>query len=288
MRRVPVSILTLDSDLQCRAQMSEPAVQEYAQAYRDGITLPPPIVFFDTKTMFVADGFHRVEAAKIAGIEELECDVRSGVRRDALMFALGANAQHGVPRTIADKRLAVEKMLDDPKWGGLSDRVIAGRCRVSHTFVQKMRKSRREGVQGGNVATLQQSDQTQQRVPDEPVSNVSEVEVQDAPRLDKAGKLPIQHEQVRQAFDQADEIERAVAVAKELVGLIDGLQFNPSASYLNHTRTMADASGVHTALKTSLPYAVCPTCGGTGCSQCKSRGWMNKMTYEVFSPDGGA
>jgi len=29
------------------------------------------------------------------------------------------------------------------------------------------------------------------------------------------------------------------------------------------------------------PHAVCPYCGGEGCRACRSRGWVNKITYQT-------
>ena len=39
---------------------------------------------------------------------EIAADVRQGTRRDALLFAAGANSSHGLSRTTADKRRAIE------------------------------------------------------------------------------------------------------------------------------------------------------------------------------------
>ncbi|QXD15805.1 hypothetical protein GQ464_002330 [Rhodocaloribacter litoris] len=60
-------------------------------------------------------------------------------RRDAILHSVGANAEHGLRRTGADKRRAVMTLLQDEEWRRWSDREIARRCRVSHPFVAKMR-----------------------------------------------------------------------------------------------------------------------------------------------------
>jgi hypothetical protein len=50
------------------------------------------------------------------------------------LYAVGANASHGLKRTNRDKRNAVLVLLKDPEWQGWSDREIARRCVVSpHT-----------------------------------------------------------------------------------------------------------------------------------------------------------
>src|SRR5688500_11393353 len=55
---------------------------------------------------WLADGFHRVASAELAGAGDLPADIRPGGRRAALRFALGANAAHGLPRTREDKQRA--------------------------------------------------------------------------------------------------------------------------------------------------------------------------------------
>jgi hypothetical protein len=67
--------------------------------------------------------------------------MRQGTRRDAILHAAGANAAHGLRRTNADKRRAVETLLRDEEWSKWSDREIARLCAVSHPFVSQIRQS---------------------------------------------------------------------------------------------------------------------------------------------------
>lgn len=66
--------------------------------------------------------------------------MRAGTRRDAILYAVGANATHGLPRSNADKRRAVETMLRDEEWVVWSDREIARRTQTSAPFVAKVRE----------------------------------------------------------------------------------------------------------------------------------------------------
>jgi hypothetical protein len=61
--------------------------------------------------------------------------VRTGSRRAAMLFSVGANAAHGMRRTNADKRRAVETLLADAEWAAWSDNQIAKACGVSDHFV---------------------------------------------------------------------------------------------------------------------------------------------------------
>ena len=138
--------LTLDSirtdgGTQPRAYLNELVISEYREAMANGVDFPPVVVFYDGSHYWLADGFHRFFAAKKYGTLTLPADVRQGMRREAILYAAGANATHGLRRTNADKRRAVRRLLDDEEWQGWSDREIARQCGVTHSFVGKLRKT---------------------------------------------------------------------------------------------------------------------------------------------------
>jgi hypothetical protein len=114
---------------------------EFVEAMLLGADFPPVTVFKDGSTYWLADGFHRVSAAKQAGLETIRTEVREGILRDAILFAVGCNDTHGLRRSNADKRKAVEMLLADEEWATKSDRWIAEKCLVSPTFVGSMRAS---------------------------------------------------------------------------------------------------------------------------------------------------
>jgi hypothetical protein len=95
------------------------------------------VLFGTVKRCWIGDGWHRVMAARQLGRTEIEADLREGDRRDALKYALGANAANGLRRTNDDKRRCVELAL--VAFGGLSSRSIADMCGVSHPFVMKVK-----------------------------------------------------------------------------------------------------------------------------------------------------
>jgi hypothetical protein len=148
LRCVPRAAITIDSSIQQRvAGTSQTVVEGYAQAMRDGNEFPPPTVFStDGRTFYLADGFHRAEAHRLAHPDacEIACEVRLGDRDDALLFACGANASHGLPRSNSDKRRAVLALLNSEKWSHWSDREIARQCSVSHPLVSKLRNEHLE------------------------------------------------------------------------------------------------------------------------------------------------
>jgi len=137
---IPVAEICVDPEIQQRASHVDLALRaEYAEAMKAGATFPP-VVVFDADMLWLADGFHRVGAAEDAGLTEILADIREGDRRDALLYAVGANAEHGARRTNADKRRAIETLLNDPEWRSRGDNWIAQMARVSNHIVARVRE----------------------------------------------------------------------------------------------------------------------------------------------------
>jgi hypothetical protein len=138
---VGLAELERDPEINCRAGgVSERVVADYVQAIKAGATFPPIVVFRDSAgKLWLADGFHRCRAAELEGGRELLAELHDGDRRDAQLYAAGANAAHGARRTRADVRRAVLTLLTDPEWRAWSDREVATRCAVSPTTVGKFR-----------------------------------------------------------------------------------------------------------------------------------------------------
>jgi hypothetical protein len=102
------------------------------------LRFPPVVLFTDGRDCWLGDGFHRVLAARKAGLSEIAANVRPGTPRDAVLFGISG---HGLPRTNADKLQAVSLLLADPECGQWSDREIGRRCRLDHKVVSRMRRS---------------------------------------------------------------------------------------------------------------------------------------------------
>jgi ParB-like chromosome segregation protein Spo0J len=134
-----LSEIQIDGGTQCRDELDDSVVAEYAEAIRAGDDFPPATVFFDGSKHWLADGFHRYHAYKRAGAIEIPADIRNGTRRDAILYSSGANKQHGLRRSVAAKRNAVTNLLRDDEWSLWSDREIARHCGVSHPFVASLR-----------------------------------------------------------------------------------------------------------------------------------------------------
>lgn len=132
--------IRIDGGTQSRVELNQETVAEYALAFTDGAAFPPVVVFFDGAYYWLADGFHRYFGARDAGESAIAVQVINGTQRDAVLYSLKANATHGLKRTNADKRKAVETLLKDAEWAAWSDRKIAEVCGVGHPFVAAIRK----------------------------------------------------------------------------------------------------------------------------------------------------
>ena len=146
-----LSDIRTDGGTQPRASMNLDTITEYAEDMRAGAKFPPVVVYHDGKVNWLADGFHRVAAAKMAGQVEIEVEIRQGTQRNAILHSVGANGTHGMRRTNEDKRRAVLRLLEDEEWRRLSDREIARRCAVSNQFVSNLRPQ--ASVNDGQIPT---------------------------------------------------------------------------------------------------------------------------------------
>lgn len=139
-QQIDLNKIEFNSDFQAREQMSADTVNDYISAMKDGAKFPPVVVYQDAEKYYLADGYHRVAAALKLEQNTITAKVHVGNRRDAMLYAVGANANHGLRRTRADKRRAVEMMLRDDEWRHWSDRQIARKAHVDHKTVGSIRK----------------------------------------------------------------------------------------------------------------------------------------------------
>lgn len=142
MKKLNLNAIRIDGGTQPRERIDMATVTEYAEAIKAGAELPPVIVFHDGADHWLADGFHRWHAHKQAEKASIAADERAGSLLDALLYAVGANGTHGLPRSNADKRKAVEMVLTQDAWATWPETKIAEVCRVSRTLVRSVMAER--------------------------------------------------------------------------------------------------------------------------------------------------
>jgi ParB-like chromosome segregation protein Spo0J len=110
----------------------------HAQALAEVDTGLPPILVMRS-TMQVIDGMHRLDAARIRGQETISVQYFDGNEEDAFLLAVAANVKHGLPLTLADRRMAAARIISlRPE---ASDRWIAELAGLAAKTVAAIRRS---------------------------------------------------------------------------------------------------------------------------------------------------
>lgn len=160
--KLKLNNIRIDGGTQPREDIDEEIVSEYANAMMEGESFPDVVVFNDGAKYWLADGFHRYHASNKLGYLEINAEIKSGTKRDAVLYSVSANSKHGLRRTNADKRKAVLTLLNDEEWSEWSDREIARHCEVSNDMVSRHRRSlsendsqptKRKGADGRTIDT---------------------------------------------------------------------------------------------------------------------------------------
>ena len=73
-----IKLTSLRLDFQPHENLIEENVIEYQVRFRNGEPFPPVYVRFSGTDYFLQDGFHRVEAARREGLEEIDAEVAPG------------------------------------------------------------------------------------------------------------------------------------------------------------------------------------------------------------------
>ena len=156
---VPLADLVLDKQCQPRASIDKATVQAYRLDMEKGDQFPPAVAYQIGDKLTVADGFHRIKAAALAGMKTVSVIVKPGTLRDAILHSVGCNAAHGQRRTNNDKQRAVDRLLRDKVWGQWTNSEIAKRAAVSDPTVAARRKALklltpvRKTASGGTIDT---------------------------------------------------------------------------------------------------------------------------------------
>ena len=137
MSNINVAAIELDESAQCRAEMNQDVIVDYSERMSAGDEFPPIEVFGTRKKCWIGDGWHRVLASRENGDKTIAANLHPGGRTEAIKHALNANATHGLKRSNADKRRAVEVALAElPK---LSNVALAEMCGISDKTVAAVR-----------------------------------------------------------------------------------------------------------------------------------------------------
>ncbi|MCW5552149.1 MAG: ParB N-terminal domain-containing protein [Verrucomicrobiae bacterium] len=296
-KKIKLSEIVTDAGTQVRAGLNEATVADYAEALADGAKFPPVIVFHDGSRHIAADGFHRIHAAVRNGATQIECDVRKGGKSDALKFALGCNAHHGLRRTNADKRHAVGMALKEfPK---LSDRALAEMCLVGHPLVAEVRASTGISSSCPPPPTRVGLDGRERKLPPPPMQRRASTDANGSG--DKTAvkpQLPPPPSQVLDGtgwpiptqliplWQRTDEVQEMLTALSRVKGALRAAQENKDKLFaeVNFSSALSQLDQAWTDIKTAKPFAVCPTCQGQlpdKCTLCKGRGLISEHRWNT-------
>lgn len=318
-----VRIEDLDMGLQTRTETSEETIREYAESMGSGVEFPPVVVYSDPlgTRLVLAEGYHRVGAAKLLGRAEIEAEVRRGDIRDAWICALGSNADK--PLTNADKRNKLDlawrnrRILfgdNDPTAGWL-----AKVCRVSIPTAKNFYSQ--ISINYTDCLTTERQSETGRvyTVPPRPPRRRQETAVQPPPR--RPAPAPEPAAEVVDSLSAAEDIPppprrpervpgivldrfgvevpprvRAAFTARDLDDALRHVSAARSVLRAAKERGSAEVAQVRQALqfevdkiyrelRLSKPYCVCRMCQGEGCRACGETGFQTEDQYGRNPPE---
>ena len=267
-----------------------------AQLAEGGLRFPPVILFSDGRNYWLADGFHRVLAARLAALTEIAAEVRPGTQRDALLWGMSANNTHGLPRSRADKRQAVALLLADPEWSQWSNREIARRCGVGLGTVNQLRRRASEQV----VQMRQRKVRRGATVYEMTVASTTDgsPESTTIPTTDALG-IPVPEPRAT-VFDALSDFHEARALFDRLAGVLDRIAQGPAGDVYRQELLRTNTDGkvgyacavlrvAHGKLVAAEPYCgYCPVCHQASpgrpritCKTCGGRGWTTRAAFEA-------
>jgi hypothetical protein len=313
-KMIPLAHIRTELDSQARVQIRSATVHEYALAMKEqagdgGLRFPAVVLFGDGPGYHVGDGFHRILAAREAEQSEIVAEVRPGGQREALLWSITSNADHGLPRTNADKRKAVTLLLADAEWSQWSDREIARRAQVSRTIVTKLRNGAsgikcqmtpRRVRRGEVVYTM-----APKAMPTGDAGKGDESPAAPAavPASTDALGLPLRLA-LTEVFAGRAEFDAVLAVRDQLANAIDQLARTPAGAALAQqlmrrlengrpVYRAPELEGLRQKLSSAVPHAGhCPLChtrrsdySSPSCRLCAGRGWLTRATFDTCSHD---
>lgn len=279
----------VDHSPMVRADLRPEVIEEYAAIYkRDKKKMPMIDVFYEAgnKKMLIGDGMHRLQGMRTLGFKACQANVHAGVYEDALKFALLANERHGIRRSQADKRRAVEEAIK--QWPKVSNVQIATLASVDDHTVKAVRdwleeqgkvapEPVRQGKDGSErPATISKStSETRASTPRKLEGKCKTGAVLTVQALKFWGRA----DEVKELLDELTAFERKLKRAQTMEDLMYG--------EVNITAALADIDKIYTNLQTAMPYAVCTQCQGQPktqpkgeCRLCKGRAVISKFRWD--------
>ena len=308
-----IKIEELDLSLQTRAGTDAETIDNYAEAMADGAQFPEVTVFTDGAHYWLADGFHRVMAAKQNGRTVIAADVRKGTEDDAVVFGGTANNKQGRRPTRADVQHFLSMVWDrrEAIFGGTpTGGNLAEKCGVSHTTGERFVRERlaempnepmisprkkcevkmpeRGGIEGGSTANVWQLPSMPTRptqligadgkmYPVRPSMPTRPSRPAHVVPVDRYGtEIPVE---MQEAFEPSTLADILSCISKARVALRKGFEEKDPAFAAVRQDALVNLNNAYNFVNAAEPHCVCRMCQGTGCKACHGRGWQTEEEY---------
>lgn len=309
-----IKIADLDLTLQTRAGTDADTIRTYAEAMDDGAQFPDVTVFTDGETYWLADGFHRVLAAKSNGKTAISADVRKGTEDDAVVFGGTANNKQGKRPTMADVQHFLSMVWErreaifggTPTGGNLAERCGVSRA-TGERFVQ------RKLAEMPKAPVRPTASKIQSKMPTRPThlvgANGRAYPVRPAPKVAETTSAPVsptvsktqlkmpprptrQHPvmpvdrygtdipvEMQEAFEPSPLADILSCISKARVALRKGFEDKDPAFAAVRQDALVNLNNAYNFVNAAEPHCVCRMCQGTGCKACHGRGWQTEEEY---------
>lgn len=319
-KAMKIKIDELDLSLQTRAGTDAETIDTYADAMADGAQFPDVTVFTDGNRYWLADGFHRVMAAKQMGKTTIAADVRKGTEDDAVVFGGTANNKQGKRPTRADVRHFLEMVWErrEAIFGGTpTGGNLAERCGISHAtgkrFIdEKLAEMPKAPVRApSSLSHLAPANSPAQiahvKMPVRPTQLVG-ADGKMYPVRPVAPKAPVRPSmpvaptptrperpahvvpldrfgteipvELQPAFDGNPLAEILAHISKARVALKDGVASGNAAFAAVRQDAILQLDNAYNFVKSAVPFCVCRMCQGDGCKACHNKGFQTEEQYD--------
>lgn len=312
-----IRIDELDMGLQTRCGTDAETVNNYAEAMADGAQFPEVTVFTDGVHKWLADGFHRVMAARQIGRTAVSADVRKGTEDDAVVFGGTANNRQGKRPTRADVQHFLSMVWErrETIFGGMpTGGNLAERCGVSRATGERFVRERLAEMPKAPVSPVSK---TQVKAPtngqDAPVSPAQNAQVKMPVRptrlIGADGKTypvrpsapvrPVRPERRSSEIEDWPRDRYGVQIPQEILAVFGGSPLADVLSHISSARSslrkgfkeqdpafaavrqdaLVNLDNAYNFVGAAEPHCVCRMCQGNGCRACHSRGWQTEEEY---------
>jgi hypothetical protein len=293
-----INIADLDLSLQTRAGTDAETIDNYAEAMAGGEKFPAVMVFTDGTHFWLADGFHRVMAAKQLGKKQISADIREGTEDDAVVFGGTANNKQGKRPTRADTRHFMEMVWErrEAIFGGTpTGGNFAAKCGVSATtgknFVNEQlakmaskppamptrpnsRMAAKESIKMP-VRPAQLVGANGRLYPAMPTRPAKPAHI--VPTDIYGVEIPVP---IQSAFEVQHLQEILSSISEARVLLRRGIDAGMPVFAAVRQDALVQLNNAYSFVASAKAHCVCRMCQGQGCKACHGRGWQTAEEYE--------